>query len=247
MDINILEELGLSRNESKIYLTLLRIGKANSAELARESGVHRINVYDVINSLISKGIVSYISESGTRIFKPETPEKLKEVLFSKMESLDKILPDMLNSYNSKKEDYEVSILRGVEGKKTQFDETLKIAKNTKNCIFSPHGLTSFEKEPYKNGLKKWFELLQKKNVISKHLILDTPEAKNRIKKLKDVKKYSARFSKDINYSPVSWNACDNLLFLTFHVEPYLIIRIKSKEIAQSFINSFEIMWKSSNK
>jgi len=247
MNTNTLESLGLSRNEAKIYLTLIKLGKANSAELARESGVHRINVYDVINSLISKGMVSYISEGGMKNFKPESPEKLKEVLLTKMESLDKILPTLLMEYDEKKENCEVSILRGVEGKKSQFEEMRRTAKNTKNRIFTPHGLISFEREPYKSMLKKWYEKLGKQNVDSKHLILDTPESRKRSKMLKGIKKYQSRFSKDINFSPVSWNACKDLLFLTFHTEPYLIIRIKSKDISKSFIDSFELMWKSSKK
>jgi sugar-specific transcriptional regulator TrmB len=244
METRILEGLGLSRNEAKIYLTLLRLGKANSAELARESGIHRINVYDVLNSLISKGIVSYISEGGMRFFKPESPEKLKEILFSKMASLDKVLPDLLTEYNAKKEACEVSILRGAEGKKTQFEEIARIAKNTKNRVFTPHGLISFERPPYDRMLRKWYEKLGKQDVDSKHLVLDTPEARKRAKMLKGIKNYQIKFSKDIHFSPVSWNACGDLLFLTFHIEPYLILRIKCKEITQAFIDSFELMWKS---
>ncbi len=64
--------------------------------------------------------------------------------------------------------------------------------------------------------------------------------------LKGIKNYEARFSKDIHFSPVSWNACGDLLFLTFHIDPYLVIRIKSKEITQAFIDSFELMWKTAS-
>ncbi len=243
MDTSVLEDLGLSRNEAKIYLTLLRLGKANSAELARESGIHRINVYDVLNSLISKGIVSYISEGGARNFKPESPEKLKEMLNAKILSLDKVLPQLLMEFNSRKEECEISILRGVEGKKSQFEEIARTARNTKNRIFTPHGLISFERPPYNRVLKKWYEKLAGQNVSSRHLILDTPAARRRVKMLKGIRNYEARFSRDIHFSNVSWDACGELLFLTFHIDPYLIIRIKSKEIAQSFIDSFELMWK----
>ncbi len=247
MDTSLLESLGLSKNEAKTYLTLLRLGKANSAELARESGIHRINVYDVLNSLISKGLVSYISEAGTRNFKPESPEKFKEILNAKMSLLEKGLPILLSEFSSKKEPWNVSILRGVEGKKSQFEEIARISRNTDNRVFTPHGLISFERPPYNTMLRKWYERLAKQNVNSKQLLFDTPEARERSKMLKGVENYQVRFSKEIQFSPVSWNACYNLLFLTFHIDPYLIIRIKSKEIAQSFINSFEIMWKRATK
>ncbi len=243
MNTGFLEDLGLGKNEAKTYLTLLRIGKSNSAELARESGIHRINVYDVLNSLIAKGLVSYINEAGTRVFKPESPEKLGEVLDAKRLALETELPQLLKEFNSKKEPWEVSILRGVEGKKSQFEEMARVARNTHNRVFTPHGLISFERPPYNTVLRKWYERLAKQNVDSKHLVLDTPEARQRSKMLKGVERYKVRFSKEIQFSPVSWNACFDLLFLTFHIDPYLIIRIKSKEIAQAFINSFEMMWK----
>jgi sugar-specific transcriptional regulator TrmB len=247
METNFLENLGLSKNEAKTYLTLLRLGNANSAELARESGIHRINVYDVLNSLISKGLVSYITEGGTRVFKPESPMKLKETEDAKMLSLDKELPGLLEQFSSKKEPWDVAILRGVEGKKTQFEEITRIARNTQNRVFIPHGLISIYRPPYNTMLRRWFERLAKQKVESKLLILDTPKARERAKMFKGIERHSIRFSKHISFAPFSWDVCQYLVFLTLHIEPYLVIRIKSKEIAKAFINSFEVMWKTATK
>jgi len=239
-----LEGLGLSKNEAKAYLTLLRLGKANSAELARESGIHRINAYDVLNSLISKGMVSYVSEAGMRYFRPESPEKLMEFLSSKVASLEKALPGMLAEYGARKEACEVSVLRGAEGKRTQFEEIARMARNTENRVFTPHGLMSFERPPYDLMIRKWYERLAKQGVVSRHLTLDSPEARRRAVMLTGVKNYMIKFSKGIHFSPVSWNACGDLLFLTFHIEPYLIVRIRCRQIARAFIDGFELMWKS---
>jgi len=247
MDTATLESLGLSRNEAKIYLTLLRLGKANSAELARESGIHRINVYDVLNSLIAKGLVSYVAESGTRFFKPESPEKLKEILDAKQLLLGSELPGLLEKFNSKKEPWDVSVLRGVEGKRSQFEEIARISKSTTNRVFVPHGLMSLERPPYNTVLRKWFERLSKQNVNSKLLVLDVPKARQRAKLFRGLERFQLRFSKEIHFSPVSWDVCSDLLFLTFHTEPYLVIRIKSQAIAEAFKNSFELMWKAAGK
>jgi sugar-specific transcriptional regulator TrmB len=242
---DLLSEFGLSANESKIYLALLHIGGADSAELARESGVHRINVYDVLNSLISKGLVSYITEGGRRIFKPENPTKLREMLQEKQNLLDKELPLLLEQYSSRKQSWDVSILRGTEGKRSQFEELLRIALDTENRVYIPHGLISLVRPPYNTMLRVWFEKLAKKNVSSKLLILDSPEARERAKIFEGLKKHDLRFSKKISFSPFSYDVCCDLLYLTLHIEPYLIIRIKSKEVADAFINSFDMMWKAS--
>lgn len=244
---SLLEELGLSRNESKVYMTLLRLGKANSAEIARESGVHRINVYDVLNSLISKGLALYITEGGMRVFSPQNPEKLREAIDAKKMLLEKELPGLLMQYSLKREPWEVGILRGAEGKKTQFEETLRTARNTEHRVFIPHGLISLSKTPYNTMLRTWYERLAKQNVRSRSLILDTPDARERASLFRGLEKFVIRFSKGMNFSPVSWDVCQDLLFLTFHTEPYLIIRIKSKDIARAFAGSFDLMWKNATK
>jgi len=247
METAFLEKLGLSRNEAKTYRTLLKIGKANSAELARESGIHRINVYDVLNSLIAKGLVSYVSESGRRIFKAESPAKLEQFLDEKMAMLQQHLPEMLTQFNSKREKYEVTLLRGIEGKKSQFEEIIRTARNTITRVFIPHGFMVHERAPYNTKLRGWYEKLAKQNVEAKILSLDTVEARKRGRLFKGIPNNHIRFSKEVKFSPVSWNVCNELVFLTFQTDPYLIIRIKSREIANSFKNSFEIMWKAAKR
>ncbi|RLE45719.1 MAG: TrmB family transcriptional regulator, partial [Candidatus Methanomethylicota archaeon] len=37
----VLREMGLSKNEIKVYLTLLKLGSANVGDITKKSGVHR--------------------------------------------------------------------------------------------------------------------------------------------------------------------------------------------------------------
>ncbi|PIR75359.1 MAG: hypothetical protein COU34_03220, partial [Candidatus Magasanikbacteria bacterium CG10_big_fil_rev_8_21_14_0_10_43_9] len=46
MHIDILEELGLSQNEAKIYESLIEIGESTISELSNRSKIHRRNIYD---------------------------------------------------------------------------------------------------------------------------------------------------------------------------------------------------------
>jgi len=41
-----LEKIGLSPNEAKCYLALLKEGSASANEISRRSGIHRVSVYD---------------------------------------------------------------------------------------------------------------------------------------------------------------------------------------------------------
>ena len=56
---SILEELGLTKNEIKIYLALLELGTTPAGILIKKVDMHRASVYDVIDQLINKGLISY--------------------------------------------------------------------------------------------------------------------------------------------------------------------------------------------
>lgn len=61
-----LQELGFSVNEAKVYLVLLKRNPINGYEIAKESGISRSMVYDILRRLtIKKAIVPLNSEPTT--------------------------------------------------------------------------------------------------------------------------------------------------------------------------------------
>ena len=58
MDITVLFEAGLTVNEAKVYIALLERGSSAVNDITKASGVHRVNVYDVIERLQTKGLIS---------------------------------------------------------------------------------------------------------------------------------------------------------------------------------------------
>mgnify|MGYP001039520428 CR=1 FL=1 len=72
---NCLENLGFSRNEAKVYTTLLKHKQLNGYEIAKLSGVSRSLVYEVINRLVGKGILLRL-EGEPNYYKPLEYDKL---------------------------------------------------------------------------------------------------------------------------------------------------------------------------
>jgi len=64
MHRQILEEIGLSPNEAKIYETLLSSGEVGVSDISLKANVHRRNVYDALNRLVEKGLVYRILQKG---------------------------------------------------------------------------------------------------------------------------------------------------------------------------------------
>lgn len=62
------EALGLSPYEARVLLALLRLGPANSAQLARQSGVPRTSTYQVVEELNRKGLAQRLAVDGPALW-----------------------------------------------------------------------------------------------------------------------------------------------------------------------------------
>ncbi|MCK5283905.1 MAG: hypothetical protein KAK00_10995, partial [Nanoarchaeota archaeon] len=99
----LLREIGLSPNESRVYEALLQIVESSVQAISLKSKVHRRNVYDSLSKLIEKGLVSEVFVKGEKNFKAINPTRLLELLKEKQERLNKALPDMQERFTSHEE------------------------------------------------------------------------------------------------------------------------------------------------
>ncbi|CAN5803558.1 helix-turn-helix domain-containing protein [soil metagenome] len=69
-----LTRLGLTSYEGKAYLTLIRRDSFTAAQVARQSGLPRQRIYDVLGSLVQKGLA--VARPGTVVKYAATPPEL---------------------------------------------------------------------------------------------------------------------------------------------------------------------------
>src|SRR3989344_3560466 len=112
---NNLVRVGLTKNEAKVYLALLKLGSATVVEITKTAKVHRVNVYDVIERLTEKGLISSVIQTDKRIFQPADPDQLLELIKEKEELLINILPSLRAEFEIKKEKQDVHHFFGAEG------------------------------------------------------------------------------------------------------------------------------------
>ena len=131
----ILKEIGLTDYETKIYLALLDLGKATSGEILNKAELRTGKIYEILNSLKNKGLVSEISESGVKKFSPADPKRVHDYLEDKKQQIekqekdfDKIIPDLMKKINSKKQEVKVEIFYGIKGMKTAMAKEIGYAK-----------------------------------------------------------------------------------------------------------------------
>lgn len=63
MKENILEEIGLTKGENKVYFALLKIGWTTTGRAIEEAKISAGKVYHILDKLMKKRLVSYIITS----------------------------------------------------------------------------------------------------------------------------------------------------------------------------------------
>ena len=58
--LEVLEFIGLHKNERIIYLDLIKNGSSTALEVSKRTKIHRPNTYDALRKLLEKGFISQV-------------------------------------------------------------------------------------------------------------------------------------------------------------------------------------------
>lgn len=123
MDTTALEDIGLSKTEVKVFLTISRLGECRSGKVIEKSGLQSSSIFNSINSLISKGLVSYIKRSDVKYYKAAEPEAILDYIESKKQEYLKILPALKEEFKPTSEEG-VEYFRSIKGIKSLISELM---------------------------------------------------------------------------------------------------------------------------
>lgn len=92
----LMEKLGLTIYEQKVYMALLKLSEANSHDIIKESTVPRGRIYDVFESLTRKGLITSLPTKPKR-YKINDPKKsIKSFLGEKQDYLVQLAENVDN-------------------------------------------------------------------------------------------------------------------------------------------------------
>ncbi|MFC1753715.1 TrmB family transcriptional regulator [Thermoproteota archaeon] len=87
MDPKLLEEIGLTQGETKVYLALIRMGATKTGALAKEAEVSSSKVYKILDRLIKKGLAGHVTKGKTKYYSAMEPKRVLEYMEEKEKSL----------------------------------------------------------------------------------------------------------------------------------------------------------------
>lgn len=122
-----LEQFGLQGKKADVYLAALELGGASVIDIAKKAGIKRTTAYDILQDLISSGMISESMKGKKRLFIGEDPEKIKKDLQKKESLFSEILPQLKSIHNISGVKPKIRYFEGKEGLIETYDDALKYA------------------------------------------------------------------------------------------------------------------------
>lgn len=165
MDTTILEDLGLTTAEIKIYLALLELGSSTAGPILKKTGLQNSVVHMTLSKLVEKGFAHYTKRGKIKHYQAADPNTILDFIEEKKKRFKEILPQLLVK-QQKVEKQESEVYEGFKGFKAMFYEMIKDAKPGDEFLFFAfhtedldafdqifNFYRDFEKERKKRGIK----------------------------------------------------------------------------------------------
>ena len=236
MDTKILEDIGLTNAEIKIYLSLLELGSTTARPILEKSGLQNSVVHMTLNKLIDKGLVSFVKVGRINHYQSTNPKHIVDLINEKRERFEEILPELLMRQGKAKQQPEIITFRGIRGIKEMLLELLDAGgkehnaygSNKKSLMIADGWWEEYHKKRAKQGIKA-------KILFNKSLSPWRAEKKYLKSKI--------RYTKE-GFDPLTETIIrnDKIGIIIWTDKPLGTI-IHQKEAAESYDKFFEMMWK----
>lgn len=242
---DLLREIGLTNGETKVYLSLIKLGENTVGPTAKEANVSLSKIYEILDNLIKKGLVSYIVKNNTKYFLATEPERIIDYLETKKkeiekseEEIKKILPSLKLQKEDKEKKTKATLFEGFRGIKTFYEAVLRDSRKDDEILVM--GLPKYAAERHEGYFLDWNRRRAKKGVKIK-LIFDN-DAKKLGEKREKIKLTEAKYLPKNIVTP-AWILVTKNGVATIHLtkEP-ICVYIKDKDVRQSYENFFKVFW-----
>lgn len=230
-----LKEYGLTDKEIEVYLALLPLGSINIQEIAKRIGLPRTTIYNTLNYLSTKGLVSKIIKGHITFFEATEPKKLINDIEEKKKLLTSALPELENLKKQIIESSSVEIYEGFKGISTILSEVFREKQQTYYFGSYSKSLEILKHLPEHSANIRLINKIPAKIIIEN---FEEPRFRE-----KDYKKITElRFLKSLKDFP-----CMIFIFgervALYTLEGDLVgIIIKNKEVSQAIKIIFEMYW-----
>jgi sugar-specific transcriptional regulator TrmB len=235
MDTKILEEIGLTPAEIKVYLALLEGGASTAGKILEKAGIQNSVFHFCVNKLIEKGLVSYIKKGKARIYQAASPENFLVYLKDKEKKIQEILPELKARQAFAKEHEDVELFEGLNGVISMLNKMIENTKKGDEYMFFAVDVDT-KNEEVQNFYKRYDTKRKEKGLITKGI------APKKMRHLFEKRTYlKMRYSN----LPIPSNSaiCNDRMCIILWGEKPKGVLIQSKQIVAKQKEFFNAFWK----
>ncbi|MBW2981294.1 hypothetical protein KY343_00295 [Candidatus Woesearchaeota archaeon] len=240
MNVKILENMGLTKNEVKVYLALLELGTTTTGPLAKKSELHTSRIYESLTKLIEKGLVSFVIKANRKHYSAANPDIILDILEKEKRDIVSILPELKLMHKHKPGEEKVTMFEGYKGVKSVYDNIVRtLNKGDEILVFGARGADE-------SFMSNTFFIEYTKRRVAKGIkmkMIFNADARE------TGKYYSKLQNTEVKYMPKNMKtpaAVDiygnNVGTLILKPKP-MVFLITSKEVADSYKEFFKLFWR----
>ncbi len=244
MDTTVLESIGLTRNEIKVYLALLKLGQSTAGPIVDEAKVTRSKIYDLLERLKNKGLVSSIIKESTNYFSAANPhsimdylEKKEQTIKAEKQAITNLLPQLMLEQSLSTHKKMAEIFIGIRGMHNAFN--VLIAEFDQKELYYAFGAGKGENIAQ---IQLFFSQLHQKRVAKKvkSSIIFNESSRGFFSSQEKSKYVQVRYLS--HSTPAAINIYKNYVLIAILNQEPITFLINNKETADSFKEYFKIMW-----
>lgn len=237
---NNLKSLGLGEKEIMVYLALLSLGEVGSSKIVKLTTLHGQFVYNALESLEKKGLVSHIIKRGRKKFMAKNP-KVLERLADYQKNVAQRVAEKLSRVMVLPAEQEYEVFQGKETYISHEFELLSQAEISSDLLIIGGSGDGFLKHMGEE-LKKYERLRINKKIKIRYI-----GSEDQLEYLKDNAKnrklFEYRILPGLFTGMVNTNIWPNVLNFNMFGQPVTSFQIHNPVIAGSYKQFFQTLWR----
>lgn len=202
-------------------------------------------IYEILDNLIKKGLVSHIIKNNTKHFLATDPERIIDYLENKKKEIDKseeeirkILPSLKGQKERIENKTQATLFEGFRGVKSFYELVLR--SSSRNDEVFVMGIPRYAADRYEGYFLDWNQRRSRKGVKAK-IIFDY-DVKKLGRKREGIKLTHVKYLTQELTTP-AWILIYREGVVTIHMtDSPICVLIKDEEVVRSYTHFFNLVW-----
>ncbi|MBX7143300.1 MAG: helix-turn-helix domain-containing protein [Oligoflexia bacterium] len=246
---NLLQEIGFSEKETKVYLLLAEAGKSTVQLLARRAGMPRTTAYSVLENLQQRGLVSAEHKHGTTFYVIQQASALLRMVNKEQEALKrkeaktKELVELIKPY-FKSKFFSVPRIQFFEGHMAIENLLYDHTKEWLNAVYQTDWTWwGYQDHTFVEHYREWLEWVwQIKNPQMKIWLLSNQASTPTEKDINVGNRIIKPIAQGNDFNSTVWVAGDFVIMLMTREEPYYAFQLRDAVFAGNMRFVFKLLW-----